>query len=151
MSWDLVKECTVAITSADGNVWGTGFFISSEGHLLTCAHVVEDAGGYEIIRINGQAVSLVYLGNSRQDDFAVLQLSDYQGNCVPLSVDFQPMNRFLSIGFGRADFPRGGSIDGTITDVNSQADFGNLQMLRLRVKANSQQILGGYSGSPVER
>ena len=149
MSWDLVKECTVAITSADGNVWGTGFFISSEGHLLTCAHVVEDAGGYEIIRINGQAVNLVYLGNSRQDDFAVLQLSDYRGSCVPLSADFQPMNRFLSIGFGRPDFPVGGSIDGTITDINHQSDFGNLPMLRLRVKANSQQVLGGYSGSPV--
>lgn len=149
MSWDLVKECTVAITSADGNVWGTGFFISSEGHLLTCAHVVEDAGGYEKICINGQAVSLVYLGNSSQDDFAVLQLFGYGGNCVPLSVDFQSMNRFLSIGFGRADFPAGGSIDGTITDVNPQADFGNLPMLRLRVKANSQQVLGGYSGSPV--
>ena len=63
MSWDLVKECTVAISSTDGNVWGTGFFISSEGHLLTCAHVVEDAGGYEIIRIDGQAVSRSVLKN----------------------------------------------------------------------------------------
>ena len=149
MSWDLVKECTVAITSADGQVWGTGFFISSEGHLFTCAHVVKDAGGCKKIFINGQAVSLVYLGNSNQDDFAILQLSTYGGDCVPLSIDFQSMNRFLSIGFGRADFPAGGSIDGTITDINPQADFGNLPMLRLRIKANSQQVLGGYSGSPV--
>ncbi|GEM_PF-639015 len=149
MSWDLVKECTIAITSADGKVCGTGFFISSEGHLLTCAHVVEQAGGYEKICINGQAVTKVYLGDSTQDDFAVLQLFGYQGNCVALSVDCQPMNRFLSIGFGRDDFPAGGSIDGTITDINPQADFGNLPMLRLRVKANSQQVLGGYSGSPV--
>ncbi|MDJ0697662.1 AAA-like domain-containing protein [Mastigocoleus sp. MO_188.B34] len=149
MSWDLVKECTVAIISTDGNIFGTGFFISSEGHLLTCAHVVEDAGGHEKIRVNGQPVDLIYLGSRSHDDFAVLQLFDYQGSSVPLSINFQPMDRFLSIGYGRPDFPKGASIDGNITDINPQSVFGNLPMLRLRIKANSQNVQRGYSGSPV--
>ena len=59
------------------------------------------------------------------------------------------MDRFLTIGYGRLDFPQGASIDGTITDINQQSEFGNLSMLRLRVKANSQQVQGGDSGSPV--
>jgi AAA-like domain/TIR domain/Trypsin-like peptidase domain len=149
MSWDLVKACTVAICSPDGDVRGTGFFVSQEGYLLTCAHVVEEVGGWEYVRVNGEAVELVYLGNRVCDDFAVLKLSNYRGDAVPLSLDFQPMDRFLSVGYGRLDFPEGASIDGTITDVNPQLEFSNLPMLRLRVKANSQQVQGGYSGSPV--
>ncbi|MDZ7958925.1 MAG: AAA-like domain-containing protein [Aulosira sp. DedQUE10] len=149
MSWDLVKACTVAIENPQGGIVGTGFFISTQGHLLTCAHVVEEAGGWENVRVNGQRVDLVYLGDRTCDDFAILQLPSYQGASVPLAFNFQPMDRFLSIGYGRLDFPQGASIDGTITDVNPQLEFSNLPMLRLRVKANSQQVQGGYSGSPV--
>ncbi|HEY9603513.1 MAG TPA: AAA-like domain-containing protein, partial [Allocoleopsis sp.] len=149
MSWELVKTCTVAIATPDDDIRGTGFFISRDGHLLTCAHVVEECGGWERVRVNGQLVSLVYLGNSDRDDFALLQLSGYQGEAVPLSLRFEPMHRFLSIGYGRPDFPAGASIDGVVTDRNPQADFGNLPMLRLRVMADAQQVQGGYSGSPV--
>ncbi|OYD96813.1 molecular chaperone Tir [Nostoc sp. 'Peltigera membranacea cyanobiont' 210A] len=149
MNWELVKACTVAIATPEGCIQGTGFFISPNGHLLTCAHVVESAGGWEKVRVNGQGVELVYLGDRTRDDFAILQLPDYQGASVPLAVNFQPMDRFLSIGYGRTDFPQGASIDGTITDMNPQSEFSNLPMLRLRVKANSQQVQGGYSGSPV--
>ncbi|MEH2353499.1 AAA-like domain-containing protein [Nostoc sp.] len=149
MNWELVKACTVAIATPEGCIQGTGFFISPKGHLLTCAHVVESAGGWEEVRVNGQGVELVYLGDRTCDDFAILQLSSYQGASVPLAFNFQPMDRFLSIGYGRTDFPQGASIDGTITDMNPQSEFSNLPMLRLRVKANSQQVQGGYSGSPV--
>ncbi|MBG1260875.1 trypsin-like peptidase domain-containing protein [Nostoc commune] len=149
MSWDLVRACTVAIATPEGNIQGTGFFISTQGHLLTCAHVVESAGGWEKVRVNGQRVELVYLGDRTCDDFAILQLPGYQGASVPLAFNFQPMDRFLSIGYGRTDFPQGASIDGTSTDMNPQSEFSNLPMLRLRVKANSQQVQGGYSGSPV--
>lgn len=149
MSWDLVKACTVAIATPENSIRGTGFFISTQGHLLTCAHVVEEAGGWDNVRVNGQRVELIYLGDRTCDDFAILQLPGYQGALVPLAFNFQPMDRFLSIGYGRLDFPQGASIDGTITDVNPQFEFSNLPMLRLRVKANSQQVQGGYSGSPV--
>jgi nitroreductase/FMN reductase [NAD(P)H] len=68
MSWELVKTCTVVIASSeDGRIWGTGFFISPDGHLLTCAHVVEDAGGWEQVRVNGQPVRLVYLGDEEKE------------------------------------------------------------------------------------
>jgi hypothetical protein len=149
MVWDLIKACTIAIADSGGNIRGTGFFVSREGHLLTCAHVVEDAGGWERVRINGEGVELVYLGNSALDDFAVLKVPKKQDISVPLSLSFTPRDDFLSVGFGRADFPEGGSIEGSITDENRHAGFGNLPMLRLRVLADSQQIIGGYSGSPL--
>ncbi|MEQ8959015.1 MAG: trypsin-like peptidase domain-containing protein, partial [Coleofasciculus sp. C2-GNP5-27] len=150
MSWQQVKRATVAIAAAeDGIIRGTGFFVSSDGYLLTCAHVVEAAGGWEQVRVQGKSVSLLYLGDSHQDDFAVLQIAGYQGKGVPLSLSVTPMHRFLSIGYGRPDFPEGASIDGAITDINPQANFSNLPMLRLRVMADAQRVQGGYSGSPV--
>ncbi|HBB35956.1 MAG TPA: molecular chaperone Tir [Cyanobacteria bacterium UBA9273] len=149
MSWERVKNSTVAIANSQGIIRGTGFFISSQGHLLTCAHVVDAAGGWEQVRVQGQEVSLVYLGSSTSDDFAVLQLRGYGGEAVPLSLTFEPMDRFLSIGYGRSDFPEGASIDGVITDINPQGKFSKLPMLRLRVMADAQQVQAGYSGSPV--
>ncbi|MBR8837570.1 MAG: trypsin-like peptidase domain-containing protein [Stigonema ocellatum SAG 48.90 = DSM 106950] len=77
MSWDLVKACTVAIATPEGEIRGTGFFISPQGHLLTCAHVIEDTGGWKQVRVDGQGVDLVYLGDRTCDDFAILQLSGY--------------------------------------------------------------------------
>ena len=123
--------------------------MSRKGHLLTCAHVVEDAGGREGVRIAGEAVELIYLGNAALDDFAVLKVTKKQDISVPLSLSFAPRDNFLSVGFGRPDFPEGGSIEGSITDENPHAGFGNLPVLRLRVLADSQQIIGGYSGSPL--
>ena len=149
MSWELVKTYTFALTDSEDVVLGTGFFISDAGHLLTCAHVVEEVERCQDLRIQGQRVNLVHLGNSEEDDFAILQVAGYQGLGVPLSLNLQPQDDFLTIGYGRDDFSEGASIDGVITDINPQADFGNLPMLRLRVLADSQKIIGGYSGSPV--
>ncbi|NEO32050.1 MAG: TIR domain-containing protein [Symploca sp. SIO3C6] len=149
MSWQLVKSCTVAIATTENRVLGTGFFISSAGHLLTCAHVVEDAGGWEQVRVKGKAVNLVYLGSRNQDNFALLQVSGYQGEAVPLSLSFELMDRFLTIGYGSSDFPEGASIDGAITDISPQADFSNLPMLQLRVITDAQRVLESYNGSPV--
>jgi hypothetical protein len=149
MSWELVKGCVAPIQTVAGEIRGTGFYISPQGHLLTCAHVLETAGGWEHVRIRGEGVTLVCRGNEARDDFAILQTPGYQGDCAPLGVRYAPLDRFLTIGFGRPDFPYGASIDGTITDTNPQGDFGDLPMLRLRIKANSQRVQAGFSGAPV--
>ncbi|MEL6845508.1 MAG: GUN4 domain-containing protein, partial [Bacteroidota bacterium] len=149
MSWELVKACTVAITTHNGEIRGAGFYISPKGHLLTCAHVVEAAGGWKQIRVNGHAVKLIDLGERTRDDFAILQTPSYTGRSVPLSTDFEPRDNFLSVGYGRPDFPEGASIDGVITDKNPHQKYNGFSMIRLRIQADSQRIKGGYSGSPV--
>jgi 5'-deoxynucleotidase YfbR-like HD superfamily hydrolase len=147
-AWDKVKSCTVPLKTQAGII-GTGFFITKDGYLLTCAHVIEEAGGYEKIKVQEKSVELVYRGSSCQDDIAVLRVPEYQGDAVPLSLDFHRMGEFLSIGYSRSDFLHGASIKGQITDVNPHLNYGSLPMLRLSVVSDSERIEGGCSGSPV--
>ncbi|MEQ9669971.1 hypothetical protein [Coleofasciculus sp. G2-EDA-02] len=59
MSWEQVKRATVAIAAAeDGIIQGTGFFVLSDGYLLTCAHLMEAPGGWEQVRVQGKSVTL---------------------------------------------------------------------------------------------
>jgi 5'-deoxynucleotidase YfbR-like HD superfamily hydrolase len=147
-AWDKVKSCTVPIKTQAGII-GTGFFITKDGYLLTCAHVIDEAGGYEKIKVQEKPVELIYGGCSCQDDIAVLRVPEYQGDAVPLSLDFHRMGEFLSIGYSRSDFLHGASIKGHITDVNPHSDYNNLPMLRLSVVSDAERIEGGCSGSPV--
>ena len=153
MNWDVVKESTVAITTQSGDVVGTGFFISRYGHLLTCAHVVEQTGKQPYIQQKApqqvpQSAEIIYQGDPEADDFAILRVSDYRGESVSIGFNFNPGDRFLSIGYGRSDFGAA-TIEGSITDENSQASFAHLPMLRLLAPGDAQRFEGGYSGAPV--
>jgi Histidine-specific methyltransferase, SAM-dependent/Trypsin-like peptidase domain len=150
-TWEFVKKNTLAIRNSKDEVVGTGFIVSERGHLLTCAHVIEAAEGYQNVRVNKQIVNQIHLGDPNTDDFAVLQLTNTttSGRQIPLSLTFKPMDGFQLFGYGRPDFPQGATIDCNVTDLNPHSDFGNLPMIRLRSKADSQIIQGGYSGSPV--
>ena len=150
-TWEFVKKNTLAIRNYKDEVVGTGFIVSERGHLLTCAHVIEAAEGYQNVRVNKQIVNQIHLGDPNTDDFAVLQLTNTttSGRQIPLSLTFKPMDGFQLFGYGRPDFPQGATIDCNVTDLNPHSDFGNLPMIRLRSKADSQIIQGGYSGSPV--
>ena len=57
---------------------GTGIVLDTDGHILTNAHVVADAGEVTVT-INGEQRSAEVLGGSLSDDIAVLQLDDPSG------------------------------------------------------------------------
>jgi class 3 adenylate cyclase len=101
------------------------------------------------VRIQGQPANLLYLGDTLRENFAVLQVPDYQGTAVPLSLLFAPSDRFLSIGYTQPEMPQGASIDGTITEVSPHASFGSLPMLHLAVETNAGPLPESYRGAPV--
>ncbi|MEM1170907.1 MAG: SUMF1/EgtB/PvdO family nonheme iron enzyme [Cyanobacteria bacterium P01_H01_bin.35] len=72
------QESIVLITSANkGNVIGTGFPFYREQnytYLLTCAHVVQDIGDEENIRVNNISAEVVALGDIKGFDLAVLRV-----------------------------------------------------------------------------
>ncbi len=65
---------------------GTGFFVSSVGHVVTCHHVVEGAKTITIIDSNGREIPARILRASANDDLAVLQTDTASGAlCVDVA------------------------------------------------------------------
>ena len=67
------------ITSSleENHTHGTGFVIRQEGHtiwLLTCRHVVRDAGGPDAVRVDRLPVSRVFMKSEGPEDLAVLEI-----------------------------------------------------------------------------
>jgi S1-C subfamily serine protease len=55
---------------------GTGFFVSDNGLIISCAHVVDDANKIETI-INGKKYSLEIVSMNKNTDLALLKIIDY--------------------------------------------------------------------------
>jgi len=147
-SFEAVQQSVVRVKDADGQTWGTGFFISREGHLLTCAHVIKDAGGWKNVRILDQPVNCLYEGDPERDDFCLLQIEDLQVTPVALGKDFDPGDEFLSFGFSNEDF-YGAPIRGEITAFARCGKLGDQKLIRLETFSDAQRIEGGQSGAPA--
>jgi tetratricopeptide (TPR) repeat protein len=147
-SFEAVQKSTVRIKDAEGRTWGTGFFVNREGYLLTCAHVVRDAGGWENVRVLDQPVTCLYEGDPDRDDFSLLQVEDVVVVPVELGTDFDPGDEFLSFGFSNDDF-YGAPIRGEITGFARCGKLGDQKLIRLETFSDAQRIEGGQSGAPV--
>jgi tetratricopeptide (TPR) repeat protein len=147
-SFEAVQKSVARVKGTNGQTWGTGFFISREGHLLTCAHVVQDAGGWKNVRILDQPVNCLYEGDPERDDFCLLQVEDIQVTPVELGKDFDPADEFLSFGFSNNDF-YGAPIRGEITAFVRCGKLGDQKLIRLETFSDAQRIEGGQSGAPV--
>jgi len=147
-SFEAVQKSTVRIKDAEGRTWGTGFFISHEGDLLTCAHVVRDAGGWKNVRVLDQPVACLYEGDPDRDDFSLLQVEDITVDAVELGTDFDPGDEFLSFGFSNNNF-YGVPIRGEITAFARCGQLGDQKLIRLETFSDAQQIEGGQSGAPI--
>ncbi|MEL4898339.1 trypsin-like peptidase domain-containing protein [Crocosphaera sp. Alani8] len=74
-----IQKSIVLITGSNPDIkkFGTGFVIrqtSGVGHILTCAHVIEDVGGVNQILVDGQNATLVSSGQDIGLDLAILRV-----------------------------------------------------------------------------
>ncbi|MEH1813404.1 MAG: trypsin-like peptidase domain-containing protein [Nostoc sp.] len=74
-----IQRSIVLITSSDPkkNHFGTGFVIRqtiSVAHILTCAHVIDDVGGVELVMVDGQNATVVVSGKDLGLDLAILRV-----------------------------------------------------------------------------
>jgi S1-C subfamily serine protease len=53
---------------------GTGFFVTQEGHILTCAHVVSSCRQVRVRLADGKTLPAVVLATNDQDDLALLKV-----------------------------------------------------------------------------
>jgi S1-C subfamily serine protease len=77
-----LSSASAAGTSRRGN--GSGFFIDSEGHIVTNNHVIEDAVSIEVQTYSGTSFKASVVGSDRLTDLAVLKVQAPKKEIFPL-------------------------------------------------------------------
>ena len=146
----------VAICNGNGDIVGTGFVAAGQ-LILTCAHVVEAAGGGpdELISVrfqinSAQQTAQVVNGYWRApdvDDVAVLRLADdLPAGVKPLRLGQSigsEQHTFRSLGYPNVGDYVGIAASGTIEAVTQKTDG------RRMVQLTSSQLAQGHSGAPA--
>ncbi|MBE7557297.1 MAG: serine protease [Anaerolineales bacterium] len=144
------------ILDTSGQTVGTGFVLTSDGLIATCAHVIADAGTGP-----GETVNIVFhcTGEERQavveadwwresdaEDVAILRLIGELPEPVkplPLGASTSAANHlFETIGFPPTN-PTGGILGRGM--ILGRTKINEMPVLQLR----SQEVTGGFSGAPV--
>ena len=153
-SWD----ACILITSRnpDNRRFGTGFIIYHSGqksYVVTCAHVISDVGGEELIEADGQPARIVGIGSDDGLDLAVIEVDELLGKpVVKLKVLSIAGSPFLTVGF-RA-FGRHFSIAplfgiaATAVALESRKYSDRVKAWNLEIR-DGEHLHDGYSGSPV--
>ena len=135
------------------NISGTGFFISSDGYVMTNYHVVEEAyrKGYPVnVTTNtGDILSGTVAGFDSEKDIALLKVSAGDLNVATLgnSSEIQVGEDIFIIGnpYGVLDFTlTSGHVGGPIRQVDSSDNGIPIEMFQL-----DAEIYEGNSGGPV--
>jgi tetratricopeptide (TPR) repeat protein len=151
-AFEVVKHSTLKICNSAGDIIGTGFFVSSEGHFVTCAHVVADAEGIGKLIANGHVgITECYIGDANKDDIALLQVIDHKSPIFLHLVDLPEEQTFRCFGFSNEIYKDGAPIEGKIVGLATSTDSTllNQRVLRLVTEGDSQAIKGGQSGAAV--
>ncbi len=68
-----VRHSVVEVYTPDGA--GSGVFISSDGVILTCYHVVEGASSIEVVTVDGERYDALLYGSDTWSDLAILKIT----------------------------------------------------------------------------
>ena len=149
-----MRPGVIAVLKPDDEPNGTGFFVTSDGYILTCYHVLRPAlKSLSPIRIQSHKgifdTELIEDLSSSEDclDFAVLKVqADQKFPCLPLGTDAGQSDQWCTLGFELAERYYGVPNDGTIKGYTPRSDDSNLRDLILK---SDNPIPRGLSGSPV--
>jgi len=174
-----IMKSTVRVVALDGEGeggHGTGFIISSDGHVATNRHVVEAASRYFITYSDGDRVKIraaKLVGSSATADLAILQCDPIPGTTVVrlAATDLNMGQAVTAVGFpGAIDTTDSWATldgvkmdgvpgDGLITSEDAKSDFQPAAFLgavakfatleSVRVIFHSAKISPGNSGGPL--
>jgi hypothetical protein len=168
-----LRDFTVQIRRADNDaIVGTGIAVSTDGKIVTCAHVVQAALGAHPRDVNGAEVGIYFpqvrggeekkrrakvdcCFREHDDDMVLLQLVEGSSPLAPEQIavlgmaDQSEGNPFRTYGYspiGNYPATRGdGIIEGSIEPPENR----NLQVDPVQLK--SRDIADGMSGAAVDR
>ena len=163
-----LEDSIVLIKSAKENrknVIGTGFIFYKKQnytYLLTCAHVVEDVGGEENIRVNNIPAEVIKIGDVQGFDLAILKVNkNFSLPSLNLMILYGEEEKKLEVkipGFylwSQNNALRRQTIKGEmIVEVDGERAFQLIENMpedvaveKLEIKKG--RLRSGYSGSPV--
>ena len=157
----IISPSVVSITTEavqQGQAWygsyvtsgaGSGVILSSDGYILTCAHVVDDADTVTVTTSDGTEYDAEVVGSDTADDIAVLKI-DATGLTAAVIGDSDAASVGETV---YADGNPGGTLSGTITEgivsalnreITVETDSG--EAITLNVIQTSAAVSPGSSG-----
>lgn len=157
----IISPSVVSITTEavqQGQAWygsyvtsgaGSGVILSSDGYILTCAHVVDDADTVTVTTSDGTEYDAEAVGSDTADDIAVLKI-DATGLTAAVIGDSDAASVGETV---YADGNPGGTLSGTITEgivsalnreITVETDSG--EAITLNVIQTSAAVSPGSSG-----
>jgi hypothetical protein len=140
----LASTVTIVVVGPDGQSHGSGFITSSDGMIVTAAHVIDGATSAVVRLQNGEELNVqgvIVIDGVK--DFAIVRVAGFDLPTVPLgnADDVSVGQRVIAIGA-----PLDTSLAGTVSDglVAAERLVDGTRMLQMSVPVSS-----GSSGGPV--
>lgn len=136
---------------------GSGFIVSTEGHIVTNYHVVADTDArYSVMLDDGRSFPISVLASDPSIDIAVVQISDAAGEQFPMlqfgdSTNLQLGQTVIAIGNVLAEFQNSvsvGVVSGLSRNIVASDSFGRSEEL-FQVIQTDAAINPGNSGGPL--
>ena len=140
---------TVVVEEAVGTSIGTGIIMTSDGYIITNAHVISGGRSCWIALDTGVTYDALLVGYDEEEDLAVLKAVD-AADLPPAefgdSENLRVGERAYAIGNPLGVELRGTLTDGIISAVNRQVDVGDGYMTMIQTTA---ALNNGNSGGPL--
>ena len=127
---------------------GTGVILSSDGYIVTNAHVVEGAGSIDVLLSDDRSLSATLIGSDEISDLAVLQIQ--AEDLVPAqfgdSAQLRVGDTVAAIGDPLGVKYRGTYTDGIVSAINRDVNMDGRNMTLIQTNA---ALNSGNSGGPL--
>lgn len=135
---------------------GTGFFVSSDGYIVTNRHVVDQKGvSYSIVTNEGESHEIEVVARDPMLDIAILRVTDSDEETFPYlrfaAGEVRLGEEVIAIGNALAEFPNSvsvGVISGVARNIMANAGFGRSESLESLIQTDAA-INQGNSGGPL--
>ena len=139
---------SISCTGYSSGSTGTGVILSSDGHIVTNAHVVEGAGSISVLLTDDRILTATLVGSDEISDLAVLQVE--AEDLVPAqfgdSTQLRVGDTVAAIGDPLGVKYRGTYTNGIVSAINRDVDMDGRTMTLIQTNA---ALNSGNSGGPL--
>ena len=139
---------SISCTGYGGSSTGTGVILTSNGYIVTNAHVVDGAGSIDVLLTDDRVFSASLMGSDEISDLAVLQIQ--AEDLIPAqfgdSAQLRIGDTVVAIGDPLGIDFRGTYTDGIVSAINRDVDMDGRTMTLIQTNA---ALNSGNSGGPL--